>query len=139
MLTVENYASFNRHILEADPDRRGAIVYVGGYPSLGTQEPLGILARKLPEGVPLFHWSDIDADGTWIFRCIEKAVGRRLRPHLMSPEIAQRLGRPASARTGLRECPGESGIAALAAYLAGDGAKTLEQEELDPELPSRTI
>jgi hypothetical protein len=31
--------------------------------------------------------------------------------------------------------PPESGIADLAVYLTGDGAKTLEQEELDPEMP----
>jgi hypothetical protein len=31
--------------------------------------------------------------------------------------------------------PPESGIADIAVYLTGDGAKTLEQEELDPEMP----
>ena len=37
LLTIENYASFNRHIAEADPTRMGTTIYVGGYPSLGTQ------------------------------------------------------------------------------------------------------
>jgi hypothetical protein len=32
-------------------------------------------------------------------------------------------------------CPPDSGISGLAAYLATEGAKTLEQEELDPALP----
>lgn len=136
LLTIENYASFNRHIIEADPGRSGVTLYVGGYPSLGTQEALRMLARNLPECVPLFHWSDIDADGTWIFRVIEKAVGRSLRPHLMSAEIAERFGRPTTAKPVLNRCSPDSGIAALVTYLASEGAKTLEQEELNPRLPS---
>jgi len=92
MLTVENFTSFNRHIIEADPGCLGATIYVGGYPSLGTQNALRTLATMLPITVPFFHWSDIDPDGTWIFRTIERAIGRPLQPHLMSPEIAERSG-----------------------------------------------
>lgn len=136
LLTIENYASFNRHIIEADPGRMGVTIYVGGYPSLATQQALRILVRKLSENVPLFHWSDIDADGTWIFRTIEKAIERPLRPHLMSPEIAERFGRPANGSSDVRGCPPDSGIADLVDYLARDGANTVEQEELDPRLPS---
>jgi hypothetical protein len=135
LLTIENFASFNRHVVEADPDRTGTTVYVGGYPSLGTQQALRTLAAALPAAVPIFHWSDIDLDGTWIFRTIELAVGRTLRPHLMSQEIAERLGSVPAAKSGYRPCPPESGIFALAEYLARDDARMLEQEELDPRLP----
>jgi hypothetical protein len=135
LLTIENYASFNRHVIEADQGRMGVTIYVGGYPSLGTQNALRILAGKLSTTVPFFHWSDIDADGTWIFRTIEKAIGRLLHPHLMSPEIAERFGRSANVKAGVRESSPHSGIATLVQYLARDGAKTLEQEELDPVLP----
>jgi hypothetical protein len=38
----------------------------------------------VPADVPFYHWSDIDPDGTWIFRTIERVVGRSLIPHLMS-------------------------------------------------------
>jgi hypothetical protein len=38
----------------------------------------------LPPEVPFFHWSDIDPDGTWIFRTIEIAIVRPLDPNLMS-------------------------------------------------------
>jgi len=134
-LTVENFASFNRHVIEADPDRLGVTIYVGGYPSLATQEALRTLAAMLPNTVPIFHWSDIDADGTWIFRTIERAVGRTLQPHLMSPEIAERSGRAPAEKIELRPCPRDSGIFLLAEYLAREDARTLEQEELDPELP----
>ena len=125
LLTIENYASFNRYIIEADPARAGVTIYVGGYPSLATQSALRILAGKLPESVPLFHWSDIDADGTWIFRTIEKAIGRPLKPHLMSPAIAEQFGKPGNGRSDIRDCPPDSGIAPLVAYLAREDAKTL--------------
>jgi len=135
LLTIENFASFNRHIIEADPSRLGTTVYVGGYPSLATQQALRVLADALPAGIPIFHWSDIDPDGTWIFRTIEQAIGRNIRPHLMAPEIAEALGAIPSMKATPARCPAGSSIFELVAYLAGGNAKTLEQEELDPKLP----
>jgi hypothetical protein len=136
LLTIENFASFSRHAIEGDPRRIGTSIYVGGYPSLATQQALRVLADKLPASVPIFHWSDIDADGIWIFRTIEQALGRPLRPHLMSAEIAEELGVPSAGRSTLRSCPKKSGIYSLAAYLSQEGAKVLEQEELDPCVPA---
>ncbi|MHC2332119.1 hypothetical protein ACVIW0_001408 [Bradyrhizobium sp. USDA 4454] len=92
ILTIENFASFNRHIAEADPRRLGTTMYVGGYPSLATQQALRMIAGSVSEQTPIFHWSDIDPDGTWIFHTIERAIGRPIRPHLMSVEIAERSG-----------------------------------------------
>jgi hypothetical protein len=135
LLTIENFASFNRHIVEADPQRLGVTLFVGGYPSLATQEGLRSLATALPSEVPFFHWSDIDPDGTWIFRTIERSVGRALRPHLMSADVAERFGRPPAEQ--VRPSGGVSGsaISDLVEYLQRDDAKWLEQEELDPVLP----
>jgi hypothetical protein len=134
-LTIENFASFNRHIIEADPRRAGVTAYVGGYPSLATQEALRSFARALPGDVPFFHWSDIDPDGTWIFRTIERVVERPLTPHLMTSELADKLGRvPAEAFRPPRNAE-NSAISSLVTYLQSDGAKWLEQEELDPALP----
>ncbi|WP_141342382.1 Wadjet anti-phage system protein JetD domain-containing protein [Bradyrhizobium sp. USDA 3458] len=138
LLTIENFASFNRHVAEADPDREGATMYVGGYPSLATQQALRTITQMLSGNTPIFHWSDIDPDGTWIFHTIERAVGRPIRPHLMSVEIAERSGQVPLRKAAPARCPPDSGIAVLAAYLAGDGAKTLEQEELNPVLPDPT-
>ncbi len=135
VLTIENFASFNRHIAEADPGRLGTTMYVGGYPSLATQQALRVIAGMVSESTPILHWSDIDPDGTWIFHTIELAVGRPIRPHLMSVEIAELSGQVPPRKAAPARCPPDSGIAALAAYLAQDGAKTLEQEELDPVLP----
>jgi len=135
LLTIENFASFSRHIAEADPEREGVTIYVGGYPSLATQRALGILTSKLSDQIPIYHWSDIDPDGTWIFRTIERAMGRTLRPHLMSPEIAEQFGKPSVVGAGLKKASPDSGIFALSEYLSSPDAKTLEQEELDPRIP----
>jgi hypothetical protein len=136
LLTIENFASFNRHVTEADPERVGLTIYVGGYPSLATQEALRALGASVPDDVCLFHWSDIDPDGTWIFRTIERAVGKPLTPHLMSPELAEKFGKSPLETVRLSVPSEGSAISPLVAYLQGDGAKWLEQEELDPIVPT---
>src|SRR5216684_3601460 len=133
--TLENFASFNRHVTEADPLRAGVTAYVGGYPSLATQQALQSFAGALPGDVPFFHWSDIDPDGTWIFRTIERIVERPLTPHLMTPDLAEQLGRvPTEVFRPPRDAE-NSAISSLVTYLQSEGAKWLEQEELDPALP----
>jgi hypothetical protein len=134
-LTIENFASFNRHVTEADPRHAGLTVYVGGYPSLATQEALQYFARTIPSDVPFFHWSDIDPDGTWIFRTIERIIDRPLTPHLMSPSLAEKLGR--APIDGFRPPSNavNSAMSGLIEYLQTAEAKWLEQEELDPALP----
>jgi len=77
-----------------------------------------------------FHWSDIDADGTWIFKTIEESSsGRTLLPHLMSPEIAERHG-DLSARQAILKVSEARGslIAPLVDYLASPGARVMEQD-----------
>jgi hypothetical protein len=135
LLTIENFASFNRHVTEADPEHSGLTIYVGGYPSLATQEALRNLADAIPAEVPFFHWSDIDPDGTWIFRTIERIVGRPLMPHLMTADLAERFGRVPDQAVRPPRRTENSAISPLATYLQNDGAKWLEQEELDPVLP----
>ncbi|MES5481532.1 DUF2220 family protein [Bradyrhizobium sp. INPA03-11B] len=136
VLTIENFASFSRHIMEADPQRTGVTIYVGGYPSLATQDALKKIATALPADVPFFHWSDIDPDGTWIFRTIESSIVGELKPHLMSAALADRLGKPPTERARLPSGAMPFAIADLVAYLRRDDAKWLEQEELDPRLPT---
>jgi hypothetical protein len=92
-------------------------------------------ARSRRPHTPIFHWSDIDPDGTWIFHTIERTIGRSIHPHLMSAETAEKVGKAPSIKTTPARCPPDSGISSLAAYLAAEGAKTLDQEELDPTLP----
>nr|WP_246506024.1 Wadjet anti-phage system protein JetD domain-containing protein [Mesorhizobium silamurunense] len=135
VLVVENYTSFVRHVTEADPDRRGLVIYGGGYPSAGVQKALGLIARRFPNEVPFYHWSDIDPDGIWIFLTVERAFGRRLTPHLMTLELAERHGNvPAKVASRVAKTD-ESSLFELIAYLSEPGAKHLEQEELDPIIP----
>jgi Uncharacterized protein conserved in bacteria C-term(DUF2220)/Uncharacterized protein conserved in bacteria N-term (DUF3322) len=138
-LTIENFASFSRHVMEADPLRAGVTIYVGGYPSLATQQALKTLAAMLAPDVPFFHWSDIDPDGTWIFRTIERALERELTPHLMSVEIAERYGRSPVDRVRPALETATSAISELMVYLQREDAKWLEQEELDPMIPGCSI
>jgi hypothetical protein len=135
VLTIENYASFHRHIAEADRDGEGLTIYVGGYPSLATQDALRTLACTVPDGVSFFHWSDIDPDGAWIFRTIERIIVRPLRPHLMTPELAETFGRSPDDGGRPPKPADNTAIAHLVAYLAGENARWLEQEELDPVMP----
>jgi hypothetical protein len=135
LLTIENFASFNRHVTEADPQADGLTIYVGGYPSFATQDALRYFARTVPADVPFYHWSDIDPDGTWIFRTIERIIERPLRPHLMTSDLAERFGRVPEEAVRPQRRAENSAIAELMAYLQRENAKWLEQEELDPVAP----
>ena len=136
VLTIENFASFNRHVTEADPEHVGLTLYVGGYPALSTQRALSALSSMLPATTAFFHWSDIDADGTWIFRTIEHALARPLLPHLMSRELAEKYGERPTRASQLRVGEASASmISDLADYLVDPSAKVMEQEEIDPELP----
>ncbi len=136
VLSIENQTSFNRQVLEIDAERRGLVLYTGGYPSLDIQRAISHLASSLP-AVPFFHWSDIDPEGTWIFRTVERAAGKRISPHLMGRDLAQSRGSIMPKEQNRRRASyADSGIADLVRYFEEPEAKWLEQEELDPELPS---
>ncbi len=140
VLTIENFTSFNRHVLEADQNRIGLTIYVGGYPSLAAQRALSALDSALPKHIPFFHWSDIDPDGTWIFRTVERSIGRPLVPHLMTRELAKLYGRKPAHASVLRRGTAEgSMISDLMDYFAEDGFKVMEQEEIDPALPDTPV
>lgn len=136
ILTVENFASFNRHVTDADSDRRGLTIYTGGYPSIAAQAALKRLGSIISDEVPFYHWSDIDPDGVMIFRTVELALNRPLLPHLMNIDLVERHGETPKQATRLKLSElGGSAIEKLAHYMAGSGYKVMEQEELDPEIP----
>ncbi len=114
------------------------VIYTGGFPSDSTLHAILTLARATE--CPVFHWGDIDAGGIKIAYHIERAltkVGRRLQLHLMTPEIAVRHGLPQSPTPVFRNfADSGSAVAGLAAFMASDAARTLEQEELDPVMPT---
>ncbi len=136
LLTIENYASFNRQVREIEND--GLIVYLGGFPSAGVVSLLDRLLTQVRDDVPFFHWGDIDPGGLKIFRFLEETLHRRPRPHLMTRNLAERFGKPATADSSLRAIgESDSAIADVAEWMSTTiDPKVLEQETLDPRRPS---
>ncbi|WP_334396737.1 Wadjet anti-phage system protein JetD domain-containing protein [Bradyrhizobium sp. AZCC 2289] len=135
VLTVENYASFNRQVREIESD--GLIVYLGGFPAAGVIALLDRVLRGIPSAVPFLHWGDIDSGGLRIFRLLEEVLPRRPTPHLMTQQLAESAGQPTEPDPSLVSVArSDSAVAALAQWLAFDKVPmTLEQEALDPVLP----
>ncbi|MHC2319792.1 hypothetical protein ACVIHC_006838 [Bradyrhizobium diazoefficiens] len=132
MLTIENYASFNRQVREIEDG--SLVVYTGGFPSAGVVELLSKVLTSVPDDVPFLHWGDVDAGGVRIFRYLEESLPRGPRPHLMSEELAKQSGHPADADPSLASiAKSDSEIRALAEWLAfGSDVRHMEQEALDP-------
>ena len=135
ILTIENYASFNRHVREIEDG--GLVIYTGGFASVGVIEILKSLLDKIDARVPFFHWGDIDPGGLRIFRFLEENLSRKPRPYMMDRATAEAHGRPAKIDPTLGSiAKADSAIADVAAWLAqGDAVKHLEQEALDPASP----
>ncbi len=129
ILTVENFASFNRQLAEAMTGRE-IVVYTGGFPSRAAIRAL----RRLREsnGVPLLHWGDVDAGGVRIADYLAREVAPDLSLHLMTPGLACERGVPAPPNVSISSAGGNAEIAALAKFLAEPGAAHLEQERIDP-------
>lgn len=134
VLTIENWESFYRHIVEV-PEREVIVLYTGGFASV---ETTSILEKLISAGLDWFHWGDIDPYGLAIIQALEGAVGQPSKPHLMSLERLQEIGawadRPANAKV-LQDLADRDGwMQDLAQYfLSEDRTRWLEQEIQDPE------
>jgi hypothetical protein len=135
ILTIENYASFNRQVREIDDG--SLVVYTGGFPSAGVVEVLSKVLRAVPGDIPFLHWGDVDAGGLRIFRYLEENLPRRPQTHLMSRELAEASGQDAEPDASLGSiAKSDSGVSQLAHWLAfGTGVRHLEQEALEPRSP----
>lgn len=133
ILTIENYASFNRQVREIEDG--SLVVYTGGFPAAGVIELLSKVLAIVPSDVPFLHWGDIDAGGLRIFRYLEENLPRGPRPHLMAKAVAESSGRPAGADSSLASIArSDSAIRELAEWLAfGSNVHHLEQEALEPQ------
>lgn len=132
ILTIENYASFNRQVREIYDG--SLVVYTGGFPAVGVVELLSKVLTSAPADVPFLHWGDVDAGGVRIFRYLEESLPRGPRPHLMTRELAEKSGQPADADPSLASIArSDSAVRELAEWLAfGSKVHHLEQEALDP-------
>lgn len=135
LLTIENFASFNRYVREIDDE--ALVIYTGGFASAGVIELLKSVLARLDRSISFYHWGDIDPGGLRIFRFLEEALPRSPQPHLMSRSLAEALGKPATPdRTLGTIAKSDSALAELADWLArGNAIRHLEQEALDPISP----
>lgn len=135
VLTIENYASFNRYVREIDEGT--LVLYTGGFASLGVIELLKTILEKIGPEVPFFHRGDIDPGGLRIFRFLEETLPRAPIPFRMDQTLAETHGRPAARDPTLGAiAKSNSALAALAAWLSqGEEIRHLEQEALDPVSP----
>ncbi|MGY3346985.1 MULTISPECIES: Wadjet anti-phage system protein JetD domain-containing protein [unclassified Bradyrhizobium] len=135
VLTIENYASFNRQVREIEDD--GLVVYIGGFPAAGVIELLTNVLNALPADVPFLHWGDVDAGGVRIFRNLEESLPRGPLPHLMTRELAEQSGHSTTVDPSLASiATSDSKIRGLAEWLcSGPDVHHLEQEALDPLSP----
>lgn len=135
ILTIENYASFNRHVRELEDG--GLVFYTGGFASAGVISLLTWVLNNLDEAIPFFHWGDIDPGGLRIFRYFEETLPRAPQPHLMNRPLAEAHGKAAPCDTTLSSiAQSSSAVAALAQWLARGGEiRHLEQEAINPTTP----
>jgi hypothetical protein len=130
-LTIENLASFNRHVREVRQAGE-LVVYTGGFPSRAVMKALQALCRAGMNA--LWHWGDIDEGGLRITDFLARKLPVAVQPHLMTDDLARTRGtRVPPIRIDVQPT---SPVAELAKFRGGSDAATLEQEEIDPRAPT---
>ncbi|WP_265442082.1 Wadjet anti-phage system protein JetD domain-containing protein [Bradyrhizobium sp. SEMIA] len=87
ILTIENYASFNRQVREIEDG--SLVVYTGGFPTAGIIELLAKVLAVVPAEVPFLHWGDVDAGrGTHL-----QVPGREPAPRAATTPDDEGIGR----------------------------------------------
>lgn len=128
LVTIENYASFNRHVREAMGPSE-IVIYTGGWPGRAERDLIRHLA---PHARSIHHWGDIDAAGAGIADAVWRISDRAIELHLMSPKIARTHGVPSQQPVSITVLAA-SPARPLLDWLASGDAHILEQEELDPQ------
>lgn len=130
IITIENLASFNRHVREARQSSDLA-VYTGGFPSRAVTTALATISRW-PGVTRVHHWGDIDEGGLRIALHLTSLLPIPVLPHLMNSTLARQHGIPAKSSRKIN-LPSDHPWQPLAAFLANDQVWFLEQEKIDPE------
>ncbi len=136
MLTIENYASFIRHVREINTDRTGLVIFTGGFPARPILRQIVRLAARA--NGPVFHWGDMDGGGVRIVRHLEDALAPHqipLSPHMMRGDLLADHGTPVEMQRRLQPgaCP-NSAIAELWDSIAKTSLAH-EQESFSPSSP----
>jgi Uncharacterized protein conserved in bacteria C-term(DUF2220) len=130
VITIENLASFNRHVREA-LQANDVAIYTGGFPSRAVAGALVAISRW-PGITRIHHWGDIDEGGLRIALHLKSLLTIPVLPHLMNPALARLYGVPAKMSRKI-DLPPSNPWRCLAIFLEGDDARFLEQEKIDPE------
>ncbi len=130
IITIENLASFNRHVREAARPE-DIVIYTGGFPSRAVKAAL-VAISQWPGIVHIYHWGDIDEGGLRIALHLASLLPIPVLPHLMSPALARAHGIPAKA-SRMIDLPPDDPWQSLALFLGSDDARSLEQEKVDPQ------
>lgn len=102
VITIENQTTFHDEA-RARHSEDALLVYTAGMPNPPWREMYVRILQGLPEGIPVFHWGDIDEGGFRIASVLAKdaaKAGRSILPLKMQPQdVPAEHRRPANART----------------------------------------
>lgn len=135
VLTIENLTSFHRHSCEINKAKDGIILYTNGQPSHAFKRFYSSLTHLLPDHIPFYHWSDIDAGGLEISNVL-LGLNSKLLPHLMSANILDEYGTIGDREVSIGKTFKGTWLNPIAVALSSLGGKTVEQEVLNPLMPS---
>jgi len=138
VLLVENFVSFHRHCVECNLVGDGVIIFTAGFPTRACQRAITSVLGLVPAETPVFHWGDVDYGGVRILDFLYglcDQVGFQVRPHLMSPELAEEYGAEGDLRGGSLSTVASPPANILGRYLGSRYCKVLEQEQLAPSSP----
>ncbi len=138
LLTVENLASFQRHVREVQDS--ALVIYTAGFPAPALVRVLGELDRRLPADCPFYHWGDRDPGGLRIYAQVAAACpAHGVSPHLMRVPDSGSGGWTQDQRRALEQVIAQGGPAGgLAEDWIAQALGPLEQEAIDPMSPRGT-
>ena len=142
VVTVENKATFHEMAALAE-GTQACVIYSGGMPSPAWRQVYAKVLASIKDGVPVYHFGDLDVGGFRIARVIAEVAasqGRSVRPWLMDPATIVKFGyelKPAktaqvAAMHALSEQLGWHEVGASIVATPG----LLEQEHILPRLPA---
>ncbi|MDA8416694.1 MAG: DUF2220 family protein [Betaproteobacteria bacterium] len=134
VMSIENQTTFHSEARQRCDDPV-LLLYTAGMPSPAWRAMYARLIAGLPDGIPVYHWGDVDEGGFRIAATLAKdaqAYGISLKPWKMSPDdVPENLRRPASPATcnRMRVFAEAAGWAELGAKIE-EAKFTIEQEGL---------
>jgi hypothetical protein len=139
LLTIENLASFQRHVREVSDT--GVVIYTAGFPAPALMRILEELDRVLPANCSFHHWGDRDLGGLRIYgKILAACPAHGARQHLMAvPGRPSRDWASGEIQSLKRMASTEGPLAQLAQQWIEQRLAPLEQEAVDPLSPVNQV